>query len=70
MPDYYVAYGENATTCLIDAVDVVYEIMLHANREVSYQHILGFIPQIGSKLNGGVYDTTAAMVWENSAICP
>lgn len=67
VPDYYVVYGENATTCLIDAVDVVHEIMLHANREVSYQHILGFIPQIGSKLNG-IYDPTAAMVWESSAI--
>lgn len=67
VPNYYVVYGENATTALLDAVDALQVVL--SQLDPTYIHspdyALQCIKKLGANSIQDIYPHCSRMVWEN-----
>jgi hypothetical protein len=72
VPNYYVVYGENATTALLDAVDTIHVVLrqLYPSYPFFSDYVIQLVRKLSVDFTQNTYPDTARMIWENIANHP
>lgn len=67
VPHYYVVYGENATTALLDALDTIQVVLdqLDPSPSCLSDYVMQLARQLCVDLTQSTYPGTARMIWQN-----